>query len=181
MRCCKNGYKLRIKMRKKILLAVPKRAQEEIVGFTMIIVIVAIAMIILLAFSLRSPEKDTVESYEVESFLQALMQKTSDCRSQDNLEFYSVKKLIFSCYSQEKCMDGRDACGIFLKEAGEISNKSWGIGQGSPIKGYKLDLSADGTSVQKIGYGNQTKKFKGAFQELTREGVMFKLEFRAYY
>jgi hypothetical protein len=165
----------------EISSAVPKRAQEEIVGFSMIIVIVAIALVILLSFSLRSPEKDTVESYEVESFLQALMQKTSDCRSTDDLEFYSVKKLIFTCYSAEKCLDGRDTCEILLREIGEISNKSWSLGQNSPVKGYKMSLSADGTKLEELGYGNQTKKFKGASQELTREGVMFNLEFKAYY
>ena len=43
-----------------------KKAQEEIVGFSMIIVIVAVILLIFLSFSLKSPPKSEVESFEVE-------------------------------------------------------------------------------------------------------------------
>ena len=72
-----------------------KYGQEEMVGFALIMIIVAIILLIFLSFSLGKSEKETVESYEVESFIQSMSQYTTDCR--DNLEYVSIQKLIFDC------------------------------------------------------------------------------------
>lgn len=48
-----------------------KKAQEEIVGFALIIIIVAVILLFFLNFYLRSGEKESVESYEVNSFILA--------------------------------------------------------------------------------------------------------------
>ena len=173
----------------KIKKSLHKRAQEEIVGFSMIIVIVAVILIIFLSISLNSNKKNTVESYEVESFLQSVTQKTSDCRSMDNLRYYSIKELVFKCYSgassgiAEMCFDTRNTCDVLLNDIGILSNKSWnpGAGEDFPVKGYLLNITADGVSFETLGYGNQTKSSKGSFQELRREGKLFRLEFYAYY
>jgi hypothetical protein len=158
-----------------------KRAQEEIVGFSMIIVIVAVILLIFLSFSLKGSQKDTVESYEVEGYLQSLLQKTSDCKSTDNLEYYSVKKLIFNCYSNEVCLDGKNTCDELLKEIGRISNQSWSVEKDSPIKGYILNITVNGEELKALHYGNRTGSYKGASQELSKEGNTFNLDFKAYY
>jgi Ni,Fe-hydrogenase I cytochrome b subunit len=165
----------------KILEAMPKRAQEEIVGFSMIIVIVAIIIIIFLGFSIKSPQKSIVESYEVESFLQALNQKTSDCKDSNNLDYLLVKDLIFRCYTNENCFDERKVCDVLIKEIEKVSNDSWNVGVDSAVKGYVLNMSVNGEHFKTIGYGNQTRKVKGAVQELTRNGKDFRIEFKAYY
>jgi len=158
-----------------------KRAQEEIVGFTMIILIVAVVLLIFLSISTKNIQKDTIESYEVNSYLQALLQKTSECRSSDNLRYYSVKELMFKCGSAEICLDGQKTCDIFSKELGKVSNQSWNIGEGSPIKGYLLNVTVDGGELKSLSYGNQTRNSKGSSQELTRDSRNFVLEFEAYY
>ncbi|MBU4116158.1 MAG: hypothetical protein KKG94_00235, partial [Nanoarchaeota archaeon] len=76
-----------------------KRSQEEIVGFALIIIIVAVILLIFLGFYLRAPQKEIIESYEIESFIQSFLQYTSDCES--NLEFLPVKNLIFACYENQ--------------------------------------------------------------------------------
>jgi hypothetical protein len=179
MRGCQNHGKLHIKMMKSID---SKRAQEEIVGFSMIIVIVAIILIIFLSFSLKNPQKDTIESYEVEGYLQSLLQKTSDCRSPDNLKNYSVKDLMFRCYADENCLiPGQKTCDSLVKEIGKVSNQSWNIGKDSPVKGYVVNITVNGGQLKALAYGNQTRSSKGASQELTRDGNAFNLEFKAYY
>ena len=78
-----------------------KKAQEEMVGFALIIILVAVILLIFLGFSLRDQEKETIESYEVESFIQSFLQYTSDCR--DNLEFsyftFIINFSIKRCFS----------------------------------------------------------------------------------
>ena len=157
-----------------------KRAQEEIVGFTMIILIVAVVLIIFLSLSVKNPQKDTIESYEVESYLQALLQKTSDCMSSSN-RYYSLEELMFKCDSAEACNDGREACDVFVKELGRVSNQSWNLGKGSPIRGYSLNATVDGEELKSISYGNKTRSSKGSSQEKMRNNKIFILEFEAYY
>ena len=190
MRSCQGHDKLYIKMIKdkrgqeqksRILEAKHKNAQEEIVGFSMIIVIVAVILIIFLSLSLKNPQKDTVESYEVESYLQSLLQKTTDCRSMDNLRNYSIKDVMFRCYGNETCLDNRKMCDVLVRELGVTSNQSWDISRDSPVKGYTLDLTVNGEQLKTLGYGNVTRSSKGASQELTRNSNMFNLEFKVYY
>lgn len=165
-----------------------KKAQEEIVGFSIIIVIVAVIIIIFLSLSIQSNPKTPVESYEVDSFLQSLIQKTTDCIRTDNFGYYSMKDLMFKCYYsskgvKENCYDKRDTCDALLREVGGISNKSWnhGVEKDFPVKGYLLNIKVDGEEFKKIGYGNQTKSTKGSFQQFSKEGREFVLEFNVYY
>ena len=61
------------------LLPRNRSAQEEMVGFVVIVVIVSIALLILLGFLLRGSGKSAVESFEIENFIQSVMQYTTDC------------------------------------------------------------------------------------------------------
>ena len=58
-----------------------KKGQEEMVGFALILILVAIIVLVFIGFSIRSPEKESVESYEVESFLQSMLQYTTECEN----------------------------------------------------------------------------------------------------
>jgi len=179
--------KTETKQKVNILAAMPRRAQEEIVGFSMIILLVAVILLIFLSFSVKSQKQSTVESYEVESFLQALIQKTSSCGSIDNLRYYSIKELMFKCYSSQtsadKCSDGEKICDVFLEEMELVSNESWnpGVGKDFPVQGYSLKITVDSSLFKSIEYGNKTKSSKGSFQELAKEGKTFRLDFQAYY
>ncbi|MDD5023436.1 MAG: hypothetical protein PHU63_04670 [Candidatus ainarchaeum sp.] len=173
----------------KIKRNLNKQAQEEIVGFSMIIVLVSVILLILLSISLKSGSESTVESYQVGSFLQSLIQETSDC-SNKNVRYYSIEELMYKCYfgsfsgEEEICIDKRDTCDAFLKSVGTTLNRSWnpGIGEDFPVKGYLLNITVDGELFKQIEAGNitQTSK-KGALQELRNRGREFKLEFYIYY
>src|SRR3989344_6232856 len=86
-----------------------KKAQEEMVGFALIIIVVSIILMIFLAFYLnREPKKETVESYEAESFTQAFLQYTTSCT--DNFEFLNVQDVIYECDIRNTCANGEDPC-----------------------------------------------------------------------
>src|SRR3989338_10745103 len=100
-----------------------KFGQEEMVGFALILILVAIIILVFIGFSIRSPEKESVESYEVESFLQSMLQYTTSC--ENNIEKLPVQKLVFSCNAKEKCLDGRDSCEVLQTELESILKESW--------------------------------------------------------
>ncbi|MBA7653201.1 hypothetical protein ES703_61045 [subsurface metagenome] len=156
-----------------------KKAQEEIVGFALIIIIVAVVLLFFLNFYIRSGEKESVESYEADSFIQAFLHYTTEC--EDYLEYLSVQKLIFECNNDASCLDDRKACEILNSTLKGIVDESWPIGEDRPVKGYELKITANQEEVVSFMEGNTTGNYKGAKQDFARSGDSIEILFRAYY
>ena len=156
-----------------------KSGQEEMVGFAVIIIIVALILLIFIGFSLKKSQKNGVESYEVESYVQSLLQYTTNCESY--LKHFSVQDLIFECSNKEKCLDGRDTCDVLKENIDNISKESWNVGNESPTKGYKVEVSSDGEDIINEIEGNMTSNYKSASQNLVKSSVSVEVNFEAYY
>jgi len=154
------------------------RAQEEMVGFALIIIIVSVILLVFLGFMLRKPQTELVESYEVNSFLQSMLQYTTDCR--DNLEYCSVQKLIFDCNNNEMCLDGRNTCDVLNSTLSGIVEESWKI-QDRPVKGYELKILVNEGEMLVLKQGNVTRNYKGSVQPFERAGSSIEVYFTAYY
>jgi len=155
----------------------PKKAQEEMVGFGLIIIIVTVILLVLLGFSLKNSQKEIGESYEVNSFIQAFLQYTSDCK--DNLGYLSTRKLITNCYDQKKCLDGRKTCDVLNSTLKEIIEESWKVEGERPVKGYKLEIKSNEKEILLIEKGNITKNYKGSMQPLGKKNI--DIFFTVYY
>ena len=156
-----------------------KRAQEEIVGFVIIIVIVAIILLFFLNFYLKGEKKESIESYEANSFIQSFLSYTTECR--DYLEYLPVQELIFECDNSESCLDGQEACEILNSTLKNIARESWPIGENRPIKGYELKIIAHQKELLSFTEGNITKNYKGSKQDFTKGSSVIEVLFRAYY
>ena len=113
-----------------------KKGQEEIVGFALIIIIVAVVLLFLLSFSLKSSEKEEVESTEVSSFLQASLQYTTECETDSggsgNSGKLSLQDLIFECIDGGLCKDTdetgeKDSCEALNSTWEGIVEESWNV------------------------------------------------------
>jgi len=155
-----------------------RKAQEEMIGFALIIIVVAVIILVFIGFSLKSPQKEAVESYEINSFIQSFLQQTSDCR--DNLEYLSIQKLIFDCNDGEICLDGRNTCEVLDSTLRGITEESWKIEE-SPIKGYNLEIISNGVETLVIEKGNITSNFKGSSQDFSKGGGLTEIFFKTYY
>jgi hypothetical protein len=157
-----------------------KRAQEEIVGFALIIIIVSVILLFFLSFALRNSRNMEIQSYEVEGFIQAFLQHTSDC--EDDLGFLSVQELIFSCGqdNEESCLDGENTCVVMESLLTEICENSWNVGENTPIKGYELRILSDEMDFL-IDKGDITQNYKGAMQDFVKRGEDYEVSFKAYY
>ena len=156
-----------------------RKGQEEMVGFALIIIIVAVILLIFLRISITKPEKEAVESYEVQNFLLAGLQYTTDCR--DAYEFRSIQNLIFDCNDEKDCEDGRKACDVLKSQLTEIIEKSWQIGQEEPVKAYEFKILSDEVEMLKIARGNITSNKRGAIVPLSRAGASIDIIFSVYY
>ena len=177
-----------------------KRAQEEIVGFALIIIIVSIVIVSFLAFSLSKPQKDMVESYEVQSFIQSVLQYTTDCEeTYYDLEYFSVQDLIFECLEENTCNNEIDSCVVLNTTLQEILDVSWDVGADFPTKGYELKINAmeesdtsggntdsvfaetSDSEIIFLSKGNSTNQYKGSSQDFVKSGDSIEISFKAYY
>ena len=89
---------------------VRKKAQQEMVGFVLIVVIVVIALMIFLVISIRKPVQ-SVESQDLDNMLSSIMAYTTECAIVAEPDFDNMGNLIRSCYQDEKCTNtGLMAC-----------------------------------------------------------------------
>lgn len=154
-----------------------KHSQEEMVGFALIMIIVSVVILIFIALSLRNQERPVVESYKVDSFIQAFLQYTTDCA--ENYEPHSIRKLIIACNNKEKCLDGRETCDVLDSTLQGIIKESWKVEGDRPVKGYNLEIKTDSSLIINISDGNITNNYKTSVQSLGREHI--EIFFTAYY
>jgi hypothetical protein len=158
-----------------------KKAQEEMIGFGLIIVIVSVILLIFLGFSMRTSQKEIVENYEAESFIQAFLQYTTDCRDSGDLEYFSIRRLIFYCDNEEMCLDERDSCEVLNSTLKEIVEETWKIEGDRPVKGYELKIVSNEVEMLLLKEGNITNNYKGSMQDFSKGGNSIEIFFNAYY
>jgi len=149
-----------------ILAANLKRGQEEMVGFGVILILVAIIFIVFIASYIRNSESKS-EDYEANSFIQALLQYTTSCE-EENLNNLTIQKLIRKCQEQEKCYyRSMDPCKVLNSTIKSIVKESWDIGSKKPYKGYSLYINTSSTEqIMKITEGTiTTNKSRGGMQD----------------
>ena len=156
-----------------------RKAQEEMVGFALIIVIVSVILLVFLGFFLRNPKNVEIKSYEVENFIQSVLQTTSTC--EDAREFLSVQDLIFIYEDDETCLNGDSAQEILVSTLNAISEKSWNVGENAPIKGYELKIVSEDSELFLLNEGNLTKNYRGASQPFTKGRKDYDITFNLYY
>jgi hypothetical protein len=156
-----------------------KRAQEEMVGFAVIIVLVAVIILIFLGFSMRNSSSESVESYEVESFLESILQYTTEC--EDYLEYLDIKQLISACENSGSCQNGLDPCEVLEDSLVEISSEAWPYGEDRPIKGYLFNVTVEGQELVGIFQGNETNNRKSSTRSFVKGGNHIELFFETYF
>lgn len=114
-----------------------KRAQHEIVGFVLIVVIVVVIGLILLVFYLRQPSIRT-KSLNVQNFLQASMLYTTSCYL--SIEPLDLQELIKSCYKSERCSNEEMACEVLNETLSELAHESWLVSPDKPENAYSMDI-----------------------------------------
>ena len=156
-----------------------KQAQEEMLGFALIIILVSVILLIILGLSFRGGQKDLVESYEVESFIQVMLQYTTECET--NLEFLSLQKLIRACVNNDLCLDGQNSCDVLENNIEEILDSNWNLEDESTIQGYEFSIFENNETLVTFTKGNSTNNNKGSLQDFSYNGKLISIVFTAHY
>lgn len=151
---------------------ISKKAQEEIVGFVAIVLVVSMIGLVFLGLSIRStPSTNEQTSENINSFLDSALMYTSDCAIGYQPNYASLKDLISNCHSQAGtlCVDERNVCSVLNETVENILNASWPVSTNSNTKGYEFDAvyslnasegSTNQTNILSITNGNCSTNYE---------------------
>ena len=128
-------------------MKINRKGQEEMVGFVLIIVIVAVIFLVFLAiFARRDAPATQRESQDVSQFLESLMEYTSDCAVSYEPAFSKVGELIRNCNDNSNCKDGKTACEALDLTVNGAIEANWAIGPDKRFKGYIFNSTYSSSS-----------------------------------
>jgi len=141
---------------------IKKKGQEEIVGFVVIIVLVAVVFLVILGLYLRQKAPATQkESIDVKQFLESAMEYTSDCITGPT--YLSLGELVRECYdnADSMCSSEESSCGVLNRTLEGLIETNWRYGPDRPFKGYIFNSTYSssgsyGEEVLFIAKGNCT-------------------------
>ena len=146
-----------------------RKGQEEITGFVLVVVLVAVILVVFLGITLRGDKSNSQESLDVSHFLDSMMEYTTDCALQYEPAYSELDELFSECYSNsdKKCTSGKGICEQAKNISLEILDASWPTGANRPVKGivfnsdYEINNSVI-ANVIKIERGNCSSSVIGA-------------------
>ena len=118
------------------------KAQQEIVGFILIILIVVIIGIIFLGIYLRKDKPIVKDDAEISNFLIASGRYTSECYKDNEPNYRSLEDLAVDCYqgnTKITCPVG-NSCSVLNSTYSFFIQKLWPSGNDRPIKQTTLTL-----------------------------------------
>jgi len=145
-----------------------KRAQEEAVGFVLIIVLVAVIFTVFLGIMIHnSSRSNDYSSTEYSQYLSALMEVNTPC-----IVFYpayaKVSDLIGYCFDSKICSNGNSSCAVLNSTLNNALKATILYGDERAIKGYyfSIQYSRDNStafqSIIKINKGLCNSSLVGA-------------------
>ena len=115
-----------------------KRAQQEMVGFVLIVVLVVVGLMVFLLISLRGGSEES-SSIEVENLLTAIMKQTTECAITFEPEYDSYRDLFRHCHQDRRCSNlDKKACEYLNEGLGVFINEI--LESEASVGGYQLDF-----------------------------------------
>ena len=132
-----------------------KKGQEEVIGFVLIVVLVAIIALVFLVINLRKPV-ERLPSAELESFLQSSMYYSTDCFISPETR-YSLKEIIVSCAeTNDLCLNSKTVCQTLNETATRLLKEGIAPCSDCPKKAYRFRVFDGNRTVIELKEGNCT-------------------------
>jgi competence protein ComGC len=162
-------YKMKIKLKKK--------AQEEMVGLVLIMLVVAVIFVIFLGiFIKKGPTTDKTDSEEISQFLDAALKfSVEECAP--SLGYIKMSNLITECYRGTASCTGPLTCKqIIEEELTQLAQKSWRFTPESPEQGYEIVITepTGSTNFVALRWGTSSPSSTRGAEKLlpTSDGAM---------
>jgi hypothetical protein len=131
-----------------------RRGQEELVGFVMIVVLVAIVFLVFLGIFIRKGDTgQEKESVDIFQFLESAMEQTTACAIGYEPDYSDLGDLIQQCHSGRICTSGDTACDVLEVELSRVLDLGWPVGPNSYYKGYIFNATYSSEGVEEEIFG----------------------------
>lgn len=169
-----------------------KKAQEEMIGFALIIIIVAVILLAFLFLSSGDSGEENLDSYQVNSFLQSYLKYTTSCKDDSFSGNKTIQDLILDIDAGPGSTDcegqSNNAKDVLENTSKEILNASWPVGPKRPTKGYKLEITqtSDNNPQPLIGViergmeESNATNIRGGKQDFSRGGSDYDITFKIF-
>ena len=156
-----------------------KKGQEEMVGFAVILILVAVILAVLIGFMVRKQSKSVLQSYEISSFIESMLKYTSEC--EDYMGYEEVQEVILSCKRNLLCLNGKSSCEVLNSTIESMINSSWNINPESPNTGYRLKINVDETDFLILQQGvSLNSSYISDSHQFVGEGNDYSVSLRIY-
>src|SRR3989338_7392604 len=106
-----------------------KKAQEEMVGFVIIMVVVLVILVIILGLYIRqSSSAQKIDNTEISQFLSSALEYTTNCEVAGS--FLQLNELTQRCYEGKSC-GSESACDITRETFQSLIESSWKFSLGT--------------------------------------------------
>lgn len=122
-----------------------KKAQHEILGFVLIVVVVSVIGMVFLLLSLGRTKAVQHNSIEISNLLESSMHYTTDCAVNYVPQYKDGQDLVRSCYNEQignylNCLDGRNVCDALDTTMKHLIQDTLDVDENSPNKAFRLKI-----------------------------------------
>jgi len=153
------------------------KAQSEMAGFAVIVVIVTVLIMVFVSFSVNDDnESGDKQSHKIKTFLTSFAEVTTECEGSRSEDYLSIQKVISKCNKESFCYNNTNSCEIMNETIDEIMKTSWRVGEKFPIKGYKLKLlyrKSEPLLVKEAGI--ETKNYEASTLHFPSDDLLMEL------
>lgn len=158
------------------------------VGFVLIMLVVAVMFLVFLGIYLRGAAKThETEGKDIASFLESVSKFTIECDYSGDPS--DLSDLIIKCsdHPTNDCYNGKNVCDILRDTLNKAINSTWNFNENSPTKAYFMQLLREtsageeplrdggGRPIQPAGGGIQTNNIRAAEKPFPN-GIIMRLE-----
>jgi hypothetical protein len=115
-----------------------KKAQQEIIGFVIIVVIIAVVGVIFLGLNIRNSIKKGTIDAEISNFLSSSIKITTPCIKGNEPNYRNLGEVAEDCFDNAKCLDNKESCEVLNSSYSEMLAGNWKVG--GPIKAYRMKV-----------------------------------------
>ena len=141
-----------------------KKAQQEIAGFVIIVVLVSVGALLFFSLMLGRGESKLENNAEISYLLKASMYYTTECAINFIPQYQKLEDLAKLCYNKDKCLSNIDSCVVLNETFKQIIKDALVVSPNSPNKAYLLNIyyqEANSTSPNE----GILKSVEGEFKE----------------
>lgn len=158
-------------------MKVGNKAQQEIVGFVLIVILVMIGLMVFLVISVRD-SGDEGESVGVSNMLDVLMRATSDCAIVYEPDYDRFEDLFKSCYKEASCANLNVSACEYLNESLRDVVSSM-VESDASVEAWEVGFSVrEGEGILKWSEGNCTGRITGAQRSVMSGGTSLLVRLR---